>query len=185
MEVGWGHDNHTGHSSPSKGLGREAARRFIETGRGHAVRVRARNDDVGMADLGMKAAAERGGRFVQLGVTSMHGSQQARQPWDASTCSSRMLTSLAISVKGHPSRPDGQRVFETDVFGSVRVLHAFIATQKHSEDPVVINAGSGLGSIAATIAWAPMRRGTAPFPGSTWVGLATCYQGRDRAPHAP
>lgn len=130
----------------NKGLGKETARRLIETG--HDVWVSARN-----ADLGMKAAAELGARFVQLDVTS-----------DASVAAAVttvgrldvLINNAGIAGNlgggGDPSVADVQRVFDTNVFGVVRVFHAFLATLKRSEHPVVVNVSSGLGSIAATLA---------------------------------
>jgi len=38
-------------------------------------------------------------------------------------------------------------VYETNVFGPVRVLHAFIPLLERSPAPVVVNVSSGLGSL--------------------------------------
>ena len=38
-----------------------------------------------------------------------------------------------------------RRVFETNVFGPVRVLHAFLPMLQKSGQPVVVNVSSGLG----------------------------------------
>jgi NAD(P)-dependent dehydrogenase (short-subunit alcohol dehydrogenase family) len=42
---------------------------------------------------------------------------------------------------------DMRTVYETNVFGPVRVLHAFIPLLEKSEAPVVVNVSSGVGSL--------------------------------------
>ena len=42
---------------------------------------------------------------------------------------------------------DMRRVYETNVFGPVRVLHAFIPLLERSPAPVVVNVSSGVGSL--------------------------------------
>ena len=42
---------------------------------------------------------------------------------------------------------DMRRVYETNVFGPVRVLHAFIPVLERSPAPVVVNVSSGVGSL--------------------------------------
>jgi NAD(P)-dependent dehydrogenase (short-subunit alcohol dehydrogenase family) len=41
-------------------------------------------------------------------------------------------------------------VFETNVFGVVRVTHAFLPLLARSDSPVIVNVSSGMGSIAVT-----------------------------------
>jgi NAD(P)-dependent dehydrogenase (short-subunit alcohol dehydrogenase family) len=41
-------------------------------------------------------------------------------------------------------------VFETNVFGVVRVTHAFLPLLERSDSPVIVNVSSGMGSIAVT-----------------------------------
>src|SRR5205807_3430744 len=45
---------------------------------------------------------------------------------------------------------DVRRVFETNVFGVVRVTRAFLALLERSENPVIVNVSSGMGSLAVT-----------------------------------
>jgi NAD(P)-dependent dehydrogenase (short-subunit alcohol dehydrogenase family) len=45
--------------------------------------------------------------------------------------------------------PDAMEVFETNVFGVVRVTHAFLPLLEKSEHPVIVNVSSGMGSFAA------------------------------------
>jgi NAD(P)-dependent dehydrogenase (short-subunit alcohol dehydrogenase family) len=51
-------------------------------------------------------------------------------------------------------------VYETNVFGAVRVLHAFLPLLEKSAAPVVVNVSSGLGSL-----------GLAADPGGPWSGF--------------
>jgi len=47
--------------------------------------------------------------------------------------------------------PDDMRVvFETNVFGIVRVTRAFLPVLERSSNPVIVNVSSGMGSIAVT-----------------------------------
>jgi NAD(P)-dependent dehydrogenase (short-subunit alcohol dehydrogenase family) len=40
-----------------------------------------------------------------------------------------------------------RQVFETNVFGIVRVTHAFLPLLQHSTAPVIVNVSSGLASL--------------------------------------
>lgn len=128
----------------NKGLGREAARRLIAEG--HDVWVAARD-----ADMGQRAAADLGARFVQLDVTD-----------DASVAAAvttvgtlDVLVNNAGITGAHKEVPDLtaddlREVFETNVFGPTRVLQAFLPALLASDNGVVVNVASGLGSQAAT-----------------------------------
>ena len=128
----------------NKGLGFEAARRLIAEG--HDVWVAARD-----AEAGAKAAADLGASFVQLDVTD-----------DASVAA-------AVATVGHldvlvnnagitgsrkevpdVTADDLRQVYETNVYGPVRALHAFLPLLLASGNGVVVNVASGLGSQAAT-----------------------------------
>jgi len=43
---------------------------------------------------------------------------------------------------------DMRTVYETNVFGPVRVLHAFLPLLEESREPVIVNVSSGVGSLA-------------------------------------
>ncbi len=45
---------------------------------------------------------------------------------------------------------DVQAVYDTNVFGVVRVTHAFLPLLQASDAPVIVNVSSGLGSLAVT-----------------------------------
>ncbi len=128
----------------NKGLGFEAARRLLAEG--HEVWVAARDPKAGA-----KAAADLGARFVQLDVTD-----------DASVAAAvatvgrlDVLVNNAGSTGSHKQVPevtadDLRQVYETNVYGPVRVLHAFLPLLLASENGVVVNVASGLGSQGAT-----------------------------------
>ena len=42
------------------------------------------------------------------------------------------------------------RVYDTNVFGVVRVTHAMLALLERSDTPVIVNVSSGMGSLAVT-----------------------------------
>ena len=45
---------------------------------------------------------------------------------------------------------DIRRVYDTNVFGVVRVTQAFVPLLERSENPVIVNVSSGMGSIGVT-----------------------------------
>jgi NAD(P)-dependent dehydrogenase (short-subunit alcohol dehydrogenase family) len=51
---------------------------------------------------------------------------------------------------GEVTGSDMQTTYNTNVFGVVRVTHAFLPLLQASDAPVVVNVSSGLGSLAAT-----------------------------------
>jgi len=128
----------------NKGLGYETARQLIAAG--HDVWIGARD-----ATRGEAAAKELGARFVRIDVTS-----------DASvSAAAATLTSLDVLINnaGIPGgfKPpavtvaaDIQAVYETNVLGVVRVVHACQHLLDASAAPVVVNVSSGMGSLAIT-----------------------------------
>lgn len=126
----------------NKGLGLEACRRLIAEG--HAVWLAARSETKGRA-----AAAEIGARFVQLDVTDDESVKAA-----ASTVGQLdvLINNAGIGgewIEAEATNADDLReVFETHVFGVVRVMHAFLPLL--ATPGVVVNVSSGLGSLALT-----------------------------------
>jgi NAD(P)-dependent dehydrogenase (short-subunit alcohol dehydrogenase family) len=125
----------------NRGLGFEVARQLVAAG--HQVWVGARDEE-----RGKQAAATVGARFVQLDVTD-----------DASvTAAAETVGELDVLVNNagisggriSPSdatADDMRTVYETNVFGPVRVLRAFIPLLEKSPAPVVVNVSSGVGSL--------------------------------------
>jgi NAD(P)-dependent dehydrogenase (short-subunit alcohol dehydrogenase family) len=132
----------------NKGLGHETARRLLE--QGHDVWLGARN-----ADAGRAAANELGGRFVQLDVTDDASVRAAAARVQEQSGTLDVLVNNAGIVG--PRKPvaeltaaDVRGVFETNVFGVVRVTAAFLALLERSSSPVIVNVSSGMGSLAHT-----------------------------------
>ncbi|WP_406301199.1 SDR family NAD(P)-dependent oxidoreductase [Streptomyces sp. NBC_00885] len=132
----------------NKGLGLETARRLIEAG--HTVYVGARD-----AQRGQAAAARLGARFVQIDVTDEDSVKAAAEfvRVDAGRLDV-LVNNAGIVGSGKPvgevTGADMQTTYDTNVFGVVRVTHAFLSLLKASDGAVVVNVSSGLGSLAAT-----------------------------------
>ncbi|MFD9353454.1 SDR family oxidoreductase [Streptomyces sp. NPDC060031] len=131
----------------NKGLGLETARRLVKAG--HTVYVGARD-----AERGQAAAVELGARFVQIDVTDGDSVEAAAEFVRADAGRLDVLVNNAgIAGAGKPvgevTGADMQTTYDTNVFGVVRVTHAFLPLLEASVAPVVVNVSSGLGSPAA------------------------------------
>ncbi|RDS63830.1 MULTISPECIES: SDR family oxidoreductase [unclassified Streptomyces] len=134
----------------NKGLGFETARRLVEAG--HTVYVGARDTDRG------RAAAERiGARFLLIDVTDDASVQAAAKTVEADGGLDVLVNNAGIELRGPGNSvpPAGdttademRTVYETNVFGVVRVTHAFLPLLQSSPAPVVVNVSSGLASLA-------------------------------------
>jgi len=130
-------------SGANKGLGRETARRLIELG--HTVYIGARS-----VQLGEAAASALGGRFVQLDVTD-----------DASVAAAMavineqegyldvLVNNAGISATAEVDGPLALNVFDTNAIGVIRVTQAALPLLGRSDNPVVVNVSSALGSFWA------------------------------------
>jgi NAD(P)-dependent dehydrogenase (short-subunit alcohol dehydrogenase family) len=133
----------------NKGLGKETARQLIAAG--HTVYIGARDEGRGRA-----AAEELGARFVQLDVTDDASVAAARTQIEAdgrldvlvnnAGIESR-LAGNAIPAPADETADSVRVTFETNVFGLVRVTHAFLPLLRKSAAPVIVNVSSGLGSL--------------------------------------
>jgi NAD(P)-dependent dehydrogenase (short-subunit alcohol dehydrogenase family) len=130
----------------NKGLGFETARRLV--GEGHSVYLGSRD-----AKRGRAAAEAVGGRFIELDVTSGESVDAAAR--DIRRRDGRLdvlINNAGISggraKPGEVTAEDLEHVYATNVFGLVRVTHAMLPLLLKSEDPVIVNVASGLGSIA-------------------------------------
>ncbi|MFF1735456.1 SDR family NAD(P)-dependent oxidoreductase [Streptomyces sp. NPDC058247] len=132
------------------GLGFETARRL--TAAGHSVYVGSRD-----AERGRRAAERLGARWVQLDVTDDASVAAAAKAIEADGGLDVLINNAGIEGR----TPDGgvigaadvtademQSTFETNVFGVVRVTHAFLPLLQKSDAPVVVNVSSGLASLA-------------------------------------
>ncbi|MBY8339217.1 SDR family NAD(P)-dependent oxidoreductase [Streptomyces spinosirectus] len=134
----------------NKGIGRETARRLVAAG--HTVYVGARD-----AERGRRAAEELGARFVLLDVTDDATVDAAVKAVEADGGLDVLINNAGIETRGEGNAvPTAETVtadqmrntFETNVFGVVRVLHAFLPLLQRSAAPVVVNVSSGLASLA-------------------------------------
>ena len=130
----------------NKGLGYEVTRQLVAAG--HTVYAGARD-----VARGSTAAAELGARFVQLDVTDDGSVAAAAKAIEAEGGLDVLVNNAGIE----PRTADGgfvpvadvtaesvREVFETNVFGQVRMLHAFLPLLAGSAAPVVVNVSSGL-----------------------------------------
>lgn len=135
----------------NKGLGFASARRLVAAG--HTVYLGSRD-----ADRGRRAAAELGARSVQLDVTDDNSVAAAVEAIEADGGLDVLVNNAGIAPEwGVADAVIGaadltaelmRRTFETNVFGMVRVLHAFLPLLRRSAAPVVVNVSSGLASLA-------------------------------------
>ncbi|MEU5027800.1 SDR family NAD(P)-dependent oxidoreductase [Streptomyces milbemycinicus] len=133
----------------NKGLGFETARRLIAAG--HTVYVGSRD-----AERGRRAAERLGARMVLIDVTDDASVAAAAKAVEADGG----LDVLVNNAGAEAREPDGgvpgaaevtadamRSVFETNVFGVVRVTHAFLPLLRRSAAPVVVNVSSALASL--------------------------------------
>lgn len=134
----------------NKGLGYETARQLIAAG--HVVYIGSRD-----LERGQRAAEELGARLVQLDVTDDESVTAA-----AKLIESEGGLDVLVNNAGVEGRAEGnsivdaaavtadamREIFDTNVFGVVRVTHAFLPLLQRSPSPVVVNVSSGLGSLS-------------------------------------
>jgi NAD(P)-dependent dehydrogenase (short-subunit alcohol dehydrogenase family) len=131
----------------NKGLGFEAARRLIALG--HTVFVGSRDKDKGeeaVRKLGANA------RFIQIDVTDDASVKAAAESLKKEAGGLDVLINNAGIAGAHvaPADVDAndmRKVYDTNVFGIVRVTHALLPLLKASKNPVIVNVASGLGSF--------------------------------------
>lgn len=130
----------------NKGIGYETARQLVAAG--HTVWI-------GSRDLarGRAAAEELGARAVQLDITDDASVDAAAATIEALDV---LVNNAAVEERGDGNAVIGpvdltadlvRNTFDTNVFGTVRVLHAFLPLLQRSAAPVVVNVSSGLGSL--------------------------------------
>lgn len=134
----------------NKGLGFEAARRLIAAG--HTVYLGSRD-----VERGRRAAEQLGGRTVQLDVTDDASVAAAVAAIEADGGLDVLVNNAGIATEwtatntvigaAEVTADLMRQTFETNVFGTVRVLHAFLPLLQRSTAPVVVNVSSGLASL--------------------------------------
>ncbi|WP_261163880.1 SDR family NAD(P)-dependent oxidoreductase [Microbacterium sp. Marseille-Q6965] len=132
----------------NRGLGHEIARRLIEAG--HSVWIGARN-----RAGGQEAAARLGAHFLPLDVTDDASVDAAAATLRDQVGHLDILINNA-GILGEVAAPEDMTadqlrvVYETNVFGLVRVTHAFLPLLRNGNNPSVINVTSGMGSFTLT-----------------------------------
>ncbi len=130
----------------NKGLGRETARRLVAEG--HDVWAAARDPERGRA-----VAEELGARPLVLDVTDDASVDSAAETVAHATGGvlDVLINNAGISGGALPPRDltaaHVDAVYDVNVLGPVRMLHAFLPLLERSNSPVVVNVSSGLGSL--------------------------------------
>jgi NAD(P)-dependent dehydrogenase (short-subunit alcohol dehydrogenase family) len=129
----------------NKGIGFETAQRLTKAG--CRVYLAARNPQ-----SGQPAADKIGCRFLQIDVTSEDSVQQAAALINTAEGRLDVLVNNA-GISGPIHEPneytadEAATVLMTNVVGYVRMIHAFLPLLEKSDNPVVVNVSSGLGSF--------------------------------------
>lgn len=133
----------------NKGIGFETARRLVAEG--HTVYIGSRD-----LERGRRAADRIGARVVQLDVTDDASVEAAAKAIEADGGLDVLINNAGIESRNPDNSVPGavevtadamREVFDTNVFGVVRVLHAFVPLLQRSAAPVVVNLSSGLASL--------------------------------------
>jgi len=132
----------------NKGLGRETARQLIA--HGHTVYLGSRDPG-----RGARAAAELGAVALTVDVTDDASVAAAAERLRAEVGHLDVLVNNA-GITGGPvptaelSAGHLLRVYDTNVFGVVRMTTAFLPLLEKSGAPVIVNVSSGMGSLGVT-----------------------------------
>ena len=129
----------------NKGLGYEAAKEL--KAKGYKVYIGSRNEE-----RGQKASNELGVDYVQLDVSDDESVQRAFKTLSEKEGRVDVLINNAGISGGFAKVADitvenVEKVYNTNVFGIVRMMNTFIPLLEQSQQPVVVNVSSGLGSF--------------------------------------
>jgi NAD(P)-dependent dehydrogenase (short-subunit alcohol dehydrogenase family) len=130
----------------NKGLGRETARRLVAEG--HDVWAAARDPERGRA-----AAEEVDARPLVLDVTDDASVETAANTVAHATGGLLDVLINNAGISGGAISPRDlsaahvDAVYNVNVLGPVRMLHAFLPLLERSNSPIVVNVSSGLGSL--------------------------------------
>ncbi len=127
----------------NKGLGFETARRLV--GAGHTVHAAGRDPQR------VRTAAEQlGARALVLDVTDDASVAAAAKTVEAAGGLDVLINNAGIDIStgsaADLTADELRTTFETNVFGLVRVTHAFLPLLRRSAAPVLVNISSGLAS---------------------------------------
>ncbi len=159
----------------NKGLGFETARRLLAAG--HTVYIGSRD-----AERGRRAAEQLGARLVHLDVTDDDSVAAAVKTIEVDGGLDVLVNNAGIEQRTENNEVIGaadttadlmRHVFDTNVFGVVRVLHAFLPLLQRSAAPVIVNVSSGLASITGATNPAYVYPGVAYPASKTAVNMIT------------
>jgi NAD(P)-dependent dehydrogenase (short-subunit alcohol dehydrogenase family) len=135
----------------NKGLGFETARQLVAAG--HTVYIGSRD-----AERGNRAAEQLRARAVLLDTTDDASVRAAMKVIEADGGLDVLVNNAGVEERGDGNAVIGpadvtadvmRQTFETNVFGTVRVTHAFLPLLQRSAVPVVVNVSSALGSLTS------------------------------------
>jgi NAD(P)-dependent dehydrogenase (short-subunit alcohol dehydrogenase family) len=138
----------------NKGLGLETARQLIAAG--HIVYVGSR--DTGRGRAAVASLGSPNARVVQVDVTDDASVEAAVKSIEADGGLDVLINNAGIEARTVDNGIIGaadltadmvRRLFETNVYGLVRVTRAFLPLLLRSTAPVIVNVSSGLGSLTA------------------------------------
>lgn len=152
----------------NKGLGYESARRLIDLG--HTVYIGARD-----TERGERAAGELGARFVHLDVSddasvAAAAAELTEREGHLDVLVNNAGLSDALLAPEDVTATAMQQIYEVNVFGIVRMTHAFLPLLRAAASPVIVNVSSGLGSF-----------GVVTDPDRFESGFATVVYGSSKA----
>ncbi|MGW4124563.1 SDR family NAD(P)-dependent oxidoreductase [Nocardia sp. NPDC004711] len=134
----------------NKGIGFETARRLVADG--HTVYLGSRD-----AERGRQAAKEVGAQAIRIDITDegsvVAAAEEIRAEGGLDVLVNNAGVQAEMSADGLVVGAAGltaeimRETFETNVFGTVRVLHAFLPVLQESAAAVVVNVSSGLASL--------------------------------------
>jgi len=132
----------------NKGLGRETARRLLEIG--HTVLIGARD-----AERGQRTADELGGVFLKIDPTSDASVAAAAAQVQNEYGRLDVLVNNAGTAEPRVGAADltadeAMLGFGINVFGPIRVMHAFLPLLRASDNPRIVNVSSGVGRSRAS-----------------------------------
>ncbi len=137
----------------NKGLGLETARQLITAG--HTVYVGSR--DAGRGERAVAGLGSPNARLILIDITDDASVTAAAKAIEADGGLDVLVNNAGIEARTADNAVIGaagltagmvRHLFETNVFGLVRVTHAFLPLLLRSAAPVIVNVSSGLGSLA-------------------------------------
>lgn len=131
----------------NKGIGLEIVKQLID--KGMTVHLGARDPE-----KGEKAAADTGARFVQLDVTDPDSVRRAAASIEALDVlvNNAGVTGGVMNAPGEADVASIRKVFDTNVFGVITVIEAFLPLLRRSGHPRIVNMSSVVGSLSGMMA---------------------------------